>query len=256
MLMICGNIYIAEKTNFGETLYFYRGDINVINNIDNIDNMRVSCLFSPDNTLAWEFFQEVEWPWDVLPLIASYIQKLGVGLDSSEYDKRPDNVWVHKSATIAPGVYIGSDIIIGAGSELRHCAYIRGPALIGKDVVVGNSSEIKNVILFDCVQVPHYNYVGDSILGFKSHFGAGVITSNVKSDSSFVSVMCGSERLETGLKKFGAILGDNVEIGCNAVLNPGTVIGPNATVYPLSMVRGFIPANTIYKKQGEIVEKR
>jgi len=220
------------------------------------ENMRVRNLFITGSTLAWEFLSMLDWPWEALPLIKSYICEIGVRLDASEYNIHPDNVWIHKSATVAPSVYIGSDIIVGANSSLRHCSYLRGPALIGESVVIGNSTEIKNAILFDSVQVPHYNYIGDSILGHKSHFGAGVITSNVKSDSSPVWVSCGCERVSTGLKKFGAILGDNVEIGCNAVLNPGTVIGSNATVYPLSMVRGFIPANAIYKKQGEIVEKR
>jgi len=222
----------------------------------NAENMRVCNLFDSDRTLAWAYLKELDWPWDALPLIVSYVKELGAGLDTAEYEKRPNNVWIHKSATIAPSAYIGSDIIIGANSNLRHCAYLRGPAIIGDSVEVGNSTEVKNAILFDSVQIPHFNYIGDSILGYKSHFGAGVITSNVKSDSSLVSVNCGSERIETGLKKFGAVLGDNVEIGCNAVLNPGTVIGSNATVYPLSMVRGFISANSIYKKQGEVILKR
>ena len=224
--------------------------------IDSIERMRTGNLFSPGNTLVWEYLAELDWIWEALPLISSYIQKLGACLNLSEYKKLPENVWVHKTADIAPSAYIGSNVIIGAGTEVRHCAYIRNDAIVGSGVVVGNSTELKNVILFDGVQVPHYNYVGDTILGHKSHFGAGVITSNVKSDSSPVTVYCGDSRIETGLKKFGAILGDNVEIGCNAVLNPGTVIGSNATIYPLSMVRGFIPANTIYKKQGEVIEKR
>jgi len=221
-----------------------------------IENMRVSSLFAPGHTLAWEFLKELNWAWDAIALISSYIEKLGSGLDLSSYEKHPNNVWIHKTATVAPSAYIGSNIIIGAGTDVRHCAYIRNNALIGSDAVIGNSTELKNVILFDGVQVPHYNYVGDSVLGYKSHFGAGVITSNVKSDNSLVSVHCCDECIETGLKKFGAVLGDYVEIGCNAVLNPGTVIGSKATVYPLSMVRGFIPAKSIYKKQGEIVEKR
>jgi len=222
----------------------------------NTEGMRVCNLFNTDYTIARDHLIKLDWPWEALPLIVSYVEELGAKLDASEYEKRPNNVWIHKSATIAPSAYIGSDIIIGANSNLRHCAYLRGPAIIGDNVEVGNSTEVKNAILFDRVQIPHFNYIGDSILGYKSHFGAGVITSNVKSDSSLVSVFCGDERIETGLKKFGAVLGDYVEIGCNAVLNPGTVIGSNATVYPLSMVRGFIPADSIYKKQGEIVEKR
>jgi len=220
------------------------------------ENMRACMLFKPGHTIAWKYFTELEWLWEALPLIAAYVQELGPGLDVSEYELRPDNIWIHKFASIAPSAFIGPNVIIGADTEVRHCAFIRGPAIVGKNAVVGNSTELKNSILFDNAQVPHYNYVGDSILGCKSHMGAGVITSNVKSDSSLVSVSCGDERIKTGLKKFGAILGDNVEVGCNAVLNPGTVIGANATVYPLSMVRGFIPADSIYKKQGEVVKKR
>jgi len=229
---------------------------NIENNVNITENMHSLNLFSPGNTLAWECLLELEWAWEALPLISSYVQLLGSELDESEFEKRPGNVWIHKNANISPSAFIGTNIIIGDGTEVRHCAYIRGPAIVGDGATIGNSTELKNVILFNGVQVPHYNYVGDSILGYKSHFGAGVITSNVKSDSSLVSVFCGNECIETGLKKFGAILGDNVEIGCNAVLNPGTVIGANATIYPLSMVRGYIPAGTIYKKQGEIVEKR
>ena len=221
-----------------------------------IENMRVGCLFAVDNTIAWEFLLRLDWVWEALPLISSYVAEIGARVDDSEYEKRPDNVWIHKTASIAPSAFIGKNVIIGANAEIRHCAYIRNNAIVGEGAVIGNSTELKNVILFDKVQVPHYNYVGDSILGYKSHFGAGVITSNVKSDSTLVSVKYGEEKIETGLKKFGAIVGDNVEIGCNAVLNPGTVIGANATVYPLSMVRGFIPANSIYKKQGEVTEKR
>jgi len=218
--------------------------------------MRVDSLFSPGNTLVWEYLKELDLAWEAIPLIASYVQKLAAELDASEYEKRPDNVWIHKTAVVAPSAFIGTNVIIGAGTEIRHCAFIRNDAIVGDGAVIGNSTELKNVILFDGVQVPHYNYIGDSILGFQSHCGAGVITSNVKSDCSLVSVCCCGEFIETGLKKFGAVLGDMVEIGCNAVLNPGTVIGQKATVYPLSMVRGFVPANSIYKKQGEIVEKR
>ena len=228
----------------------------MLKNLINPDNMRVGKLFSPGHTEAWRYLVELEWPWEALPLIASYVRELGKDLDLSEYEKRPDNVFVHKTATVAPSAYLGKNIIIGANTEVRHNAFIRNDVLIGENAVIGNSTELKNVILFDNVQVPHFNYVGDSILGYKSHLGAGVITSNVKSDSSPVSVLCGDTRIETGLKKFGAILGDNVEIGCNAVLNPGTVIGSKTTVYPLSMTRGFIPADSIYKKQGDIAEKR
>ena len=220
------------------------------------DLMKVSNIFKLERSIAWKYLSELTWPWEALPLIKTYVQELVLALEPSEYEKRADNVWIHKSATISPSAFIGPDTIIGANTEVRHCAYIRGPAIVGEGAVIGNSTELKNSILFDGVQVPHFNYIGDSIFGYKSHTGAGVITSNVKSDSSLVSVICGDERVLTGIKKFGAILGDSVEIGCNAVLNPGTVIGSKAVIYPLSMVRGFVPANCIYKKQGEVVEKR
>ncbi|MCL2663233.1 MAG: UDP-N-acetylglucosamine pyrophosphorylase [Oscillospiraceae bacterium] len=218
--------------------------------------MRVSGLFSPGHTLVWEQLIKLEWPWEAIALISSYVKEIGAMLDSYEYDKYDSNVWIHKTAKIAPSAFLGENIIIGADTEIRHCAFIRKDAIVGKGAVVGNSTELKNVILFDSVQVPHYNYVGDSVLGYKSHLGAGAITSNVKSDSSLISVACGDKRIETGLKKFGAILGDFVEVGCNSVLNPGTVVGTKSNIYPLSMVRGFVPANSIYKKQGEITEKR
>ena len=221
-----------------------------------VEDMRVNNLFEPGQTITWEFLTKLNWPWEAIPLIGVYVNTLIDELDKSEYDERPDNVLIHKTATIAASAHIGSNVIIGADTEVRHCAYIRNDVIIGNGAVIGNSTELKNVILFNRVQVPHYNYVGDSILGYKSHFGAGVITSNVKSDSSLVTVSCGNERLETGLKKFGAILGDFVEVGCNAVLNPGTVIGARTNIYPLSSVRGFIPAGSIYKKQGDIAEKR
>jgi len=217
--------------------------------------MKVSKLFEEGHTIVWSYLTVLEWPWEALSQIKTYIELIGATLDSEEYEQRPENVWIHKTASIAPSAFIGSSVIIDAGAEIRHCAYIRKDAIIGKNAVVGNSTELKNVILFDGVQVPHYNYVGDSILGHNSHLGAGAITSNVKSDSSLVTVSCGAERIETGFKKFGAILGDNVEVGCNAVLNPGTIIGPNSNVYPLSMVRGFVPAGSIYKAQGNIVIK-
>ena len=219
------------------------------------DMMRTVELFEPGHTIAWEYLSQFTWPWEALLGIGDVILKLGTLLDGNEYDVRPGNVWIHKTAVVAPSAYIGECIIICRGAEVRHCAFIRGNAIVGRDTVVGNSTELKNVILSDRVQVPHYNYVGDSILGFKAHMGAGSITSNVKSDHSLVSASCGATRIETGLKKFGAILGDNAEIGCNTVLNPGSVIGPDAIVYPLSMVRGFVPACSIYKKQGEIVER-
>ena len=224
--------------------------------MSNIDNMRVVALFSLEHTLAWERLVKLEWPWEAITLIASYVREIGAALDLSEYDKRDGNVWVHKTAKIAPSAFLGENIIIGADTEVRHCAYIRKDAIVGSGAVVGNATELKNVILFDGVQVPHYNYVGDSVLGYKSHLGAGAITSNVKSDSTLISVAYGDKRIETGLRKFGAILGDFAEVGCNTVLNPGTVVGAKSNIYPLSMVRGFVPANSIYKKQGEIIEKR
>ena len=218
--------------------------------------LRIIELFEPGNTIAWDFLTKFDMPWEALPAIGGFIAETGAGLDANEYDVLPNNVWIHKSASIAASAYIGKSVIICAEAEVRHCAFIRENALIGKGAVVGNSSELKNVILFDKVQVPHFNYVGDSILGHKSHLGAGAITSNVKSDRSPVSVICGEDRIGTGLKKFGAILGDDVEIGCNSVLNPGSVIGPRSIVYPLSMVRGYVPADSIYKNQGEIAKKR
>jgi NDP-sugar pyrophosphorylase family protein len=218
--------------------------------------MRVTELFSPGHTLVWERLIGLEWPWEALSLITSYIQEIGATLDSSEYDKCEANVWIHKTAKVASSAFFGENIIIGENTEVRHCAFIRKDVIVGNGAVVGNSTELKNVILFDGVQVPHYNYVGDSILGYRSHLGAGAITSNVKSDSSLISVICGDKRIDTGLKKFGAILGDFVEAGCNTVLNPGTVVGAKSNIYPLSMVRGFVPENSIYKKQGEIVKKR
>ena len=222
----------------------------------NTDNMRVAELFSPGHTLVWEQLIKLEFPWEAISMISLYVKETGAKLKLSEYDKRADNVWIHKTAKIAPSAFLGENIIIGAGTDVRHCAYIRKDVIVGGSAVVGNSTELKNVILFGGVQVPHYNYVGDSILGYKSHLGAGAITSNVKSDSSLISVSCGDTRIETGLKKFGAILGDFVEVGCNTVLNPGTVIGAKSNIYPLSMVRGFVPANSIYKKQGEVAFKR
>ncbi|MCL2392825.1 MAG: UDP-N-acetylglucosamine pyrophosphorylase [Oscillospiraceae bacterium] len=218
-----------------------------------MDLLRIDKLFLSDRTLAWKHLTQFSWPWEALPEIGNILQQISSELNTEEYHKGENNVWIHKTATIAPTAYIGSSVIIGAGTEIRHCAFIRGNALIGNGAVVGNSTEIKNSILFDEVQTPHFNYIGDSILGYKSHLGAGAITSNVKSDRTLVLVSCGQKRIETGLKKFGAILGDHVEVGCNTVLNPGSVIGPGASVYPLSFVRGFVPADSIYKNQGEVV---
>jgi NDP-sugar pyrophosphorylase family protein len=215
----------------------------------------VSTLFESGHTVAWDYLSRFTYPWEALPGIGAFVAELGAALDAAEYEKRENNVWIHKSAVVAASAFVGNNVIIGAETEVRHCAFIRANAIVGCGAVIGNSTELKNVILFDKVQTPHYNYIGDSILGYKSHTGAGAITSNVKSDYSPVTVSFGNNRLETGLKKFGAILGDNVEIGCNSVLNPGVVVGAGATIYPLSMVRGYVQAGSIYKRQGEIVEK-
>ena len=195
-------------------------------------------------------------PGRLLPEIGDFIVKLGETLSPEEYEERENHVWIAKSAKVAPTAFIGSNVIIGKDAEIRHCAFIRGNALVGEGAVVGNSTELKNVILFNKVQVPHYNYVGDSILGYRAHMGAGSITSNVKSDRTLVVVKTPEGEIPTGLKKFGAILGDLVEVGCGTVLNPGSIVGRESNIYPLSMVRGVIPARSIYKKQGEVVEKR
>ncbi len=212
-------------------------------------------LLNLNETIAANLFEGTTYPWEVLSKIGEGILKIGENLSPEEYDKRDDNVWIAKTAKVAPTAAIIGPTIIGKEAEIRHCAYIRGNAIVGEGAVVGNSTELKNVILFNKVQVPHYNYVGDSILGYKAHMGAGAITSNVKSDKTKVTVQSEEQKHETGLKKFGAILGDNVEVGCNSVLNPGTVVGRNANIYPLSMVRGFVPEASIYKKVGEIVTK-
>ncbi|WP_283609245.1 acyltransferase [Faecalispora anaeroviscerum] len=213
-------------------------------------------LFDLTHTLAAPFLRDCQYPWQAFSQISGWIRELGASLSAEEYEQRGEEVWVSRSARVAPTAYIAGPAIIGPGTEVRHCAFIRGSALVGADCVVGNSTELKNVILFDHVQVPHYNYVGDSILGYCSHMGAGSITSNVKSDKTLVTVRSKEGALETGLKKFGAVLGDSVEVGCNSVLNPGTVVGSGCTVYPLSMVRGVIPPNSIYKCAGEIAEKK
>ena len=212
-------------------------------------------LFDLKHTEAAPVLAQCTYPWEALPLISSYIKELGKTLPQTEYDHPAEFVWIAKSAVVAPTASITGPCIIGPETEIRHCAFIRGNALVGSGCVVGNSTELKNVILFDKVQVPHYNYVGDSILGYKSHMGAGAITSNVKSDKKLIVVRNGDERMETGLKKFGAMIGDHVEVGCGSVLNPGTVIGKNSNIYPLSSVRGCVDANSIYKKQGEVAEK-
>lgn len=212
-------------------------------------------LYTLEETIAKDIFDGAVYPWEVLPKISSFIIELGNTLSSEEYDKIGENVWIAKSAKVAPTAFINGPAIIGKDAEVRHCAFIRGNAIVGEGAVVGNSTELKNVILFNKVQVPHYNYVGDSILGYKSHMGAGSITSNVKSDKKLVVVKGTDGEIETGMKKFGAMLGDEVEVGCGSVLNPGTVVGSHTNIYPLSSVRGVVPAGSIYKKQGEIVEK-
>ena len=212
-------------------------------------------LYNLNETIAKDIFEGCIYPWEVLPKIKDFIITIGESLNKEEYEKIGENIWIAKSAKIAKTAYINGPAIIGKNAEVRHCAFIRGNAIVGENSVVGNSTELKNVILFNNVQVPHYNYVGDSILGYKSHMGAGSITSNVKSDKKLVVVKNKDEKIETGLKKFGAMLGDCVEVGCGSVLNPGTVIGKNTNIYPLSSVRGVIKEKSIYKKQGEIVEK-
>ena len=218
--------------------------------------LRTVDLLDLEHTIAAELFKGREYPWEVLPDIGDFILKLGKTLPADEFDSPAEGVWVAKDAVVFPTAYIASPCIIDHGAEVRHCAFIRGSAIVGKNCVVGNSVELKNVVLFDNVQVPHYNYVGDSILGYKSHMGAGSITSNVKSDRSLVFVKQSGEQMATGRKKFGAILGDNVEVGCNSVLNPGSVIGRGTNIYPVSCVRGTVPANSIYKDADNIVEKK
>ena len=217
--------------------------------------IKITDLFENREALTSELLNSYEYPFEVLPNISEYIKKIGKTLDSNIFEQKGENIWIAKSAKVAASASITGPCIIGENTEVRHCAFIRGNALVGNDCVVGNSTELKNVILIGKVQVPHYNYVGDSILGYGSHMGAGAITSNVKSDKSLVVLKQNGEILETGLKKFGAILGEFVEIGCGSVLNPGTIIGKNTNVYPLSMVRGVIPAKSIYKRAGEVVEK-
>lgn len=212
-------------------------------------------LYDLSQTIVGDYLSRFTYPWEALDGIKAYIRELGPTLDPEVYEQRGEDIWVAKSATVAPTAYLNGPLIIDEEAEIRHCAFIRGSAIIGKGSVVGNSTEIKNDIIFNSVQVPHYNYVGDSILGYKSHMGAGSITSNVKSDKSLVVVKDGTEEIATGRKKFGAMLGDYVEVGCNSVLNPGTVIGRHTNIYPLSSVRGVVPADSIYKKRGEVVTK-
>ena len=223
-----------------------------------LKDFTISNLLDLNETIAKDLFEGKTYPWEVLPEIGDFILKLGQTLSEEEYDHPSEDVWIAKSAKVAPTACINGPVIIGKEAEVRHCAFIRGKAIVGEGAVVGNSTELKNAVLFNKVQVPHYNYVGDAVLGYKSHMGAGSITSNVKSDKTLVVVKdkTTGEEIETGLKKFGAMLGDFVEVGCNSVLNPGTVIGSHSNVYPLSMVRGVVPANSIYKNKNEIVEKQ
>lgn len=218
--------------------------------------LTVKELYTLEETIAKDIFEGVDYPWEVLPKIGGFILELGITLSEEDYEKRGENIWIAKSAKVAPTAYINGPAIIGKDAEIRHCAFIRGNAIVGEGAVVGNSTELKNVILFNKVQVPHYNYVGDSVLGYKSHMGAGSITSNVKSDKKLVVVKAGECKIETGMKKFGAMLGDEVEVGCGSILNPGTVVGKHTNIYPLSSVRGYVPGGSIYKSQGEVVEKR
>ncbi len=220
-----------------------------------MEECKVCNLYDLSQTIAKDLLESVTYPWEALSQINDYILEIGNKLNAEKYDKIGEDVWIAKTAKVMPSAYIHGPAIIGENAEVRHCAFIRGKVIVGNDAIVGNSTELKNVILFNEALVPHYNYVGDSILGYKAHMGAGSITSNVKSDKKLVVVKNGKEQIKTGIKKFGAAIGDSVEIGCGSVLNPGTVVGKNSNVYPLSSVRGVIPRNSIYKKQDEIVEK-
>ena len=217
---------------------------------------KIEDLLALEETIAKDFFEGLTYPWEVFAGLEEKIIRLGETLPEDRYEYRGDQIWVARSAKVAKTACLNGPLIIDEEAEIRHCAFIRGSAVIGKKSVVGNSTEIKSSILFNCVQAPHYNYVGNSILSYKSHMGAGSITSNLKSDKSLVTISADGEKIETGLKKLGAILGSYVEVGCNSVLNPGTVIGSHTNVYPLSMVRGYVPAGSIYKNAGEVVEKR
>ncbi len=219
------------------------------------EELTVDALYTLSETIAKDLFDGVRYPWEVLPKIGDFIRTLGATLPQDRYEQVQEDVWIAKSANVFASAYIKGPAIIGENAEVRQCAFIRGNAIVGEGAVVGNSTELKNVILFNKVQVPHYNYVGDSILGYKAHMGAGSITSNVKSDKKLVVVKGPDENIETGLKKFGAMLGDEVEVGCGSILNPGSVVGKQTNIYPLSSVRGYVPAGSIYKKQGEVVEK-
>ena len=220
-----------------------------------MDKMSIKQLFSPGHTIAERLFDGVEFPWEALSGIKEFILKLGPTL-GDEFERRNGDIWIARSAKIAPTAYIGGPCIIDENAEIRHCAFIRGSAIIGKNAVVGNSTEVKNAVIFDGAQAPHFNYVGDSVLGHRAHMGAGAVTSNIKSDKTNVTIRFGAAKIETGLRKFGAMLGDDVEVGCNSVLCPGCVIGRNTTVYPLSRVRGFVDAESIFKAPDDIVKKR
>ena len=224
-------------------------------NNETVKQVTIKELYDLTETAAKPLLESVTYPWEALPKIKDFIIELGNSLDPEEYEKRGENIWIHKSATVFDSAYIAGPCIIGKDTEVRQCAFIRGSALVGDNCVVGNSTELKNVIIFNNVQVPHYNYVGDSILGFHSHMGAGSITSNVKSDKTLVHVKGADFDIATGMKKFGAMLGDYVEVGCNSVLNPGTVLGSHSNIYPLSRVRGYVPSNSIYKDRNDIVTK-
>lgn len=221
-----------------------------------MESCKIKKLYNLEETIAKTLLEKFEYPWEVLPEINKFILEIGSQLDKDIYELKGENIWIAKSANVYPSAYIKGPAIIGENAEVRHCAFIRGNAIVGNNAVVGNSTELKNVILFNNVQVPHYNYVGDSILGYKAHMGAGSITSNVKSDKKLVIVKNEKEKIETGLKKFGAMIGDCVEVGCGSILNPGSVIGKNTNIYPLSSVRGVVPENSIYKNQNEIVIKK
>lgn len=220
-----------------------------------MDVLKISNLFDLNNTIAKELLERLEYPWEVFNTLEDFIMEIGPKLPKDKFEQKGDNIWIARSAKVAPTASLNGPLIIDEDAEVRHCAFVRGSAIVGKGAVVGNSTELKCTLLFDKVQVPHYNYVGNSVLGFKSHMGAGSITSNLKSDKSLVTVNVDGEKVETGMKKFGAILGDCVEVGCNSVMNPGTVIGKNTNVYPLSMVRGYVPESSIYKNKNEIVSK-
>ena len=220
-----------------------------------MEELKISSLYDLEETIAKELFSRAEYPWELLSGIGAFIVELGESLPTDRYEERGEHIWIAKNAKVYPTAYINGPCIIDEEAEIRHCAFIRGNAIVGKGAVVGNSTELKNVVLFNKVQVPHYNYVGDSILGYKAHMGAGSITSNVKSDKTLVTVRYGGEKVKTGLKKFGAMLGDQVEVGCNSVLNPGTVVGQEATIYPTSSVRGFVPEKSIFKSRDNVVKR-